>query len=136
MTTRIGNTVETWRVAGDEADEAASGGCTSAVQLRTRSPEALAQLRALDRLAAHQRDRLGMVGDSRDGEAEIGLIALLLEVERDQRPADQMREQRADARIGERGPRSGSRGRRNCRRTAASGVVADRPHRITANESR
>ena len=51
-----------------------------------------------------QRDLLGILAHAHQVEAEIRLVALLVEVERDQRPADQMGEQRADDRIDERRP--------------------------------
>ena len=60
------------------------------------------ELAALDRLATHQRDRLGMVGHARDGETEIGFAALLHEIERNERPADEMREHHAERGIAHR----------------------------------
>ncbi len=94
----------------------------------------MSQFRALDRLAFHQRDRLGMIGSPHDREAEIGLETLLVEVQRDQPPADQMCEQRADARIQQVPPRSASR--ESCTLAEAGmGVVAESPHRMYAKEN-
>ena len=66
--------------------------------------EAMAHVRTLDRLATHHGDRLGIVGHAREREAEVGFVALLVELEPDQRTADQVRDQRADAGIEQRRP--------------------------------
>ena len=47
-------------------------------------------------LAAVERDALGVLAHAHQREAEVGLVALLLEVERDQPPADEVGEERAD----------------------------------------
>lgn len=90
-------------VAGDEAGQPRlSQHQRGPVVNQHREPSR--QFCALDRLAGHERHRFCIVGHPRDGEAEIGLVALLVEVEPDQRPADAMGDQRADPGIGERGP--------------------------------
>ena len=58
--------------------------------------EALAELSALDRLAVQERHRLGIVGHPRHGETEVGLVTVLLEIERNERPPDQVRDQRPE----------------------------------------
>ncbi len=58
-----------------------------AIKLR-RHGEALAAGR-FGGLAVQQRDLLGILAHAHQAEAEIGLEALLLEVQRDQRAADQ-----------------------------------------------
>ena len=55
-------------------------------------------------LAVEQRDLLGILAHPHQIEAEIGFVALLLEIKRDQRPADQMRECGADDGIGQGSP--------------------------------
>ena len=67
--------------------------------MRDQRAEPPADLGALDRFGRQQRDLLGVIGHARGGEAEVGLAALLLEIQVDQPPADQMRDQRADAGI-------------------------------------
>ena len=66
--------------------------------------EALAEALAFGGFAPQQRDLLGVLAHAHEVEAEVGLIALLEEIQRDQRPADEMGEQRADHRIDQRGP--------------------------------
>jgi len=68
---------------------------TSAGELTFSSPRS-------DRLATHQRDRLGMIRHPCDGEAEIGLAPLLHEVERNELVANEMREHHAKRRIADR----------------------------------
>ena len=60
--------------------------------------EAHQQPVAFGALAVEQGDLLGVLAHAHQVEAEIGFVALLLEIERDQRPADQMGERGADAR--------------------------------------
>ena len=90
-------------VSGGERDEARLA-LHQRGPVAHQPPKSSAHLLALDRFAGHQRDRLGIVGDARDGETEVGFVALLRELQRDQPPADQVRDRGADARIGERGP--------------------------------
>ena len=52
--------------------------------------EAFEQALGLRRLAVEQRDLLGILAHAHQIEPEVGLEALLLEIEPDQRPADQM----------------------------------------------
>ena len=70
-----------------------------------------------------------MVGDTSDREAEVGLVALLVEVERDERLADEMGDQRADRRIGERDPDQIAWNDRSIPNNG-NGVVAEMPHKI------
>ena len=58
--------------------------------------EALVQGLGLALLAAVERDALGILTHAHQGEAEVGLEALPLEVERDQPPPDQVCEEGAD----------------------------------------
>ena len=90
-------------VAGDEAGEARVPANQASPILHQRA-EPPAQLLAFDGLALHQRDRLGIVGHARHRKPEVGFVALLLEIERDERTADEVRDQRADRRIAERDP--------------------------------
>ena len=90
-------------VAGREGDQARLA-LHQRGPVAHQAPEARAHFLALDRFAGHQRHRLGIVGDARDGKTKVGLVALLRELQRDQPPADQVRHRGADARIGERGP--------------------------------
>ena len=86
--------------------------------------EALQQTVALGLLAAQQRNLLGVLARTDEIEAEVGFIALLAEIERGQRAADQMREQRAGDGIDQRGPdeiagdRPSGQGQRRRRRQA------------------
>jgi hypothetical protein len=54
--------------------------------------------------AVVQRDALGILAQAHQAEAEVCLEALLLEVEGDERSADQMRQHAAAERIHDRGP--------------------------------
>jgi hypothetical protein len=58
----------------------------------------------LDGLAAQQRDLFGVFPRPHQIETEIGLKALLLEIEIDQRPADQMGQQRPEQRVDQGAP--------------------------------
>ena len=66
--------------------------------------EALRATVALGALAVEQRDLLGVLAHPHQVEAEIGLAALLLEIETDQRVADPMRQHGAEDRVDQRGP--------------------------------
>ncbi len=55
-------------------------------------------------LAREQRDLLGVLAHANEVEAEIGFIALLVEIELDQRPADEVGEQGAEHGIEQRRP--------------------------------
>ena len=57
-------------------------------QLPTTRPKRSSRRSRLRGLAVEQRDLLGVLAHAHEIEAEVGLVALLLEVERDQRPAD------------------------------------------------
>src|SRR5436305_1906353 len=61
------------------------------------------------RVAVEQRDLLGIFARAHEIEAEIGLIALLIEVERCQRAADHMGQQRSGNRIDQRRPEQKAR---------------------------
>ena len=73
--------------------------------------KAIHQALAFGGLAAQQRDLLGVLAHANEVEAEIGLVALLIEIERGQRPADQMREQRSGDRVDQRRPDQVARNR-------------------------
>jgi hypothetical protein len=66
--------------------------------------EAGEQAVGLGLLAGEQRDLLRVLPDPHQVEAEIGLVALLVEVELDQGPADQVSARRADDCVNERRP--------------------------------
>ena len=66
--------------------------------------EAVAERVALGRLALEERDLLGSSRAAAPGEAEVGLVALLVEIEPDQRPADEVGEPGADDGVDERRP--------------------------------
>ena len=66
--------------------------------------EALAQAAELLALAAVQRHALAVLAQAHQRKAEIGLEALLVEVEADQRPADEVGEDGADDRVDQRDP--------------------------------
>ena len=85
-------------------------------------------------LAVEQRDLLGVLAHAHQIEAEIGFVALLLEIERDQRPADQMGERGSDDRVDQRRPEQITRDSPMWSRTGAAGAVPDKFHRITAKE--
>ena len=87
------------------------------------------QLAALDRFAAHQRDRLGLIGDAGDGEAEVGLATLLIEIERNKPPADVVRDQRAARGKGQRETDQVA-GEERSTPNSGSGMIADTPHRM------
>ena len=73
-------------------------------QFSTTSPNRASSRVALDRLAVQQRDLFAVFAHPDQVETKIGFIALLLEIEPDQRPADQMGQNRADQRIDQRAP--------------------------------
>ncbi len=66
--------------------------------------EAVHQAPLLGRLAVEQRDLLGILAHAHEVEAEVRLVALLIEVEPDQRPPDQMRDHGAHRRVDHRRP--------------------------------
>ena len=66
--------------------------------------EAQQQAVMLRLLAVEQGDLLGILAHPHQIEAEVGLVALLLEIQRDQRAADQMRERGADDGVDQRRP--------------------------------
>ena len=75
-----------------------------ASQLADHIAEPHQQSVALGALAVEQGDLLGVLAYPHQTESEISFVALLLEVERDQRAANQMRERGADAGIDQRRP--------------------------------
>ncbi len=77
-------------------------------------PEAAEVPLALGGFAMQRRDLLGILARAHQIEAEIGLVALLLKVERNKRPADQMRDYGAGHRVEQRRPNqiAGNRKRR------------------------
>ena len=68
------------------------------------SGSARSRFSGLALLAVVERDALGVLAHAHQGEAEIRLVALLREVERDQPPADQVGEPGADEGIDQRHP--------------------------------
>src|SRR5262249_35867798 len=70
---------------------------------------------ALGSLAAQRRNLLGILARAHEVETEIGLKPLLLEIERNQRPADAVREHGPDRGIDQRRPNQISR---NCKARA------------------
>src|SRR5262249_60579910 len=66
------------------------------------------------RLTGEQRDLLRILAHPYEIEAEVGLVALLVEIELYQRPPDAMRRRRAQDRIDQRGPNEIA-GDRECR---------------------
>ena len=64
----------------------------------------LVEQAALIRLAVVQHDAVGVLVDPDEGHAQVGLAAVALGIERNQRAADAPGEQRAAERIGERAP--------------------------------
>jgi hypothetical protein len=66
--------------------------------------EACEQTIRFGRLTGEQCDLLRILAHPYQIEAEVGLVALLIEIELYQWPADPMRERRAQDRIDERGP--------------------------------
>ena len=66
--------------------------------------EAARQMLPLGRLAMHQCDLLGIFAQARQREAEVRLAPLLLEIERDQRLADEVGDPGRHRRIDQRGP--------------------------------
>ncbi len=66
--------------------------------------EAVEQVLFLGRLAGEQRHLLGVLPQAHEAEAEIRLVALLIEIELDQRAADQMGDPGAEGRIDQRRP--------------------------------
>ncbi len=59
---------------------------------------------ALRRFAMQRRDLLGVLARAHQVETEIGLKTLLLEIERNERPADAMRQHGTNHRIDQRRP--------------------------------
>ncbi len=57
-----------------------------AIQFDTTLPKRINSRVALGVLAGQQRDLFGIFAHAHQVEAEIGLVALLLEIQRDQRP--------------------------------------------------
>ena len=96
--------------------------------------EAVEQPLALRLLAAEQRDLLGILPHPHEIEAEIGLEPLLAEIERHQRPADQMRQRGSDHRVEQRRPDQVSRESTKVVPNRWSGAADDSVHRITTNE--
>ena len=80
-------------------------------QLDCDSAEACEQTVGLGRFAGQQCNLLRVFSHADQIEAEIGFVALLIEIELDQRPADQMRERRAHNRIDQRRPHEIARDR-------------------------
>ena len=72
------------------------GSLHDAVPIIDDATEAGRKPRAFRSLAAKQRDLLGILARAHEVEAEVGLEALLLEIQPDQRPADPMRQHGAD----------------------------------------
>src|SRR5262245_62418246 len=66
--------------------------------------EAIEQPLALGGFSSQQRDLLGILAHPNKVETEVGLEPLLAEIERDQRPADEMGERGSDRRIEQRRP--------------------------------
>ena len=66
--------------------------------------EAVPKPRAFGALALQQRDLLGVFAHPHQVEAEIGLVALLIEIEPDQRRADPLRQHGAEHSIHHRAP--------------------------------
>ena len=73
-------------------------------QLPTTQAEAVEQPLFLGRLAGKQRHFLGVLAQAHEREAEVGFIALLVEIELDQRLADEMGHPGAERRVDQRRP--------------------------------
>ena len=73
-------------------------------QFATTRPKRSTRRSRLGAFAVQQRDLFGILAHPHEIESEVGLVALLVEIESDQRPADQMGETGADQRIDQRSP--------------------------------
>ena len=67
-------------------------------QLSMTAPKRRSRPCSLGPLAAVERHALGVLAKAHEGEAEVGLVALLHEVEPDQAASDEVREHAADHR--------------------------------------
>ena len=105
-----------------------------AIQLVTTRPKRLEVALALGGFAVQRRDLLGILAAAHQVEAEIGLEALLLEIERNKRPADQMGEHGADDGIDQRRPDQIAGNGKRTRRTDAAAPRSDSVHRMTTKE--
>ena len=88
----------------------ALGPAHDGVPVADHEAEATEETAAFGALALEQRDLLGILADADEVEAEVGLIALLLEIEIDQRRADPVRQRGAEDRVDQRAPAPDSRG--------------------------
>src|SRR5277367_2695242 len=80
-------------------------------EVRIHGVEASAQVSVLRALAAGKRDALRVFAHAHEREAKIGLATLLGDVERDERPAEPVRDQASERRVRERGPEHVARDR-------------------------
>src|SRR5262249_62408389 len=90
-------------IAGGEESEPL-GALHDAVPVSHHVGEPVAQAPLLGLFAREQCDLLGILPEADEREAEIGLVALLIEIELDQGTADEMRYPSADDGIDERRP--------------------------------
>jgi hypothetical protein len=90
-------------IAGGEEGESL-GALHDAVPIAHHVGEAVTQALLLGLFAGEQRDLLGVLPEANQREAEICLVALLIEIELHQRPADEMRHPGADDGIDQRRP--------------------------------
>ena len=97
-------------------------------------PEAAEVTLALGGFAVQRRDLLGILAGAHQIEAKIGLVALLLEVERNKPPADQMGERGADYRVEQGRPDQIARNRQRHAEQMQRRRFADSVHRMTTNE--
>ena len=91
------------RVAGGQECQPL-GPLHDAVPIADDAGKAVAKPLLLRRLAGEQRHLLGVLAQAHQREAEIGFIALLVEIEFDQRMADEMRHPGADDGVDQRRP--------------------------------
>ena len=87
--------------------------------------EALAEIGELERLALVERDAFAVLAQAHERIAVVGLVALLVEVEADQRAADAVREQAADERVRDGDPHHEAGNRRAEEREALRQVPQD-----------
>ena len=91
--------------------------------------------RALGGFAVQQRDLFGIFAHANQVETEIGLVALLLEIEADQRPADPDASAWSRDCVDQRAPYQVAGDRDVLAEQMQRRLAADRPHRMTTNET-
>ena len=121
-------------IAGRDPGEAREAACEAGHQGH-HAVDRLVEKAALIRLAIVQHNAVGVLADTHERDAQIGLPCVALGIERNERAADAPGEQRAAERIGERAPDHVARDRNRAVAEIENDLVGEDPeHAHEADE--